>query len=76
MTLKLGGYTDNRGDPQANLKLSQEQAKAVMADLVNLGIDAGRLKAEGYGQEHPVADNSTEEGRAKNRRIDLQVTSK
>ena len=39
-------------------------------------IPAGRLKAAGYGQEHPVADNSTEEGRAKNRRIDLWVTSK
>ena len=76
VTLKLGGYTDNTGDPQANLKLSQQRAETVMADLVKLGVDAGRLKAEGYGQEHPVADNSTEEGRAKNRRIDLRVTSK
>jgi len=39
-------------------------------------VDPGRLKAEGYGQEHPIADNSTQEGRAKNRRIDLRVTSK
>jgi len=76
VTLKLGGYTDNTGDPQANLKLSQQRAETVMADLVKLGVDAGRLKAEGYGQEHPVADNSTEEGRAKNRRIDLRVTGK
>jgi len=47
-----------------------------MADLVKLGVEAGRLKAEGYGQEHPVTDNSTEEDRAKNRWIDLRATSK
>jgi outer membrane protein OmpA-like peptidoglycan-associated protein len=76
VTLKIGGYTDNTGDPQANLRLSQQRAETVKTDLVGLGVDAGRLQAEGYGQEHPVADNSTEEGRAKNRRIDLQVTSK
>jgi outer membrane protein OmpA-like peptidoglycan-associated protein len=74
--IKIGGYTDNTGDPQANLKLSQARANTVMADLVKLGVDGGRMKAEGYGQEHPVADNSTEEGRAKNRRIDLRVESK
>lgn len=76
VTIKLGGYTDNTGDPQANLRLSQQRADTVMADLVKLGVDAGRMKAEGYGQEHPVADNSTEEGRAKNRRIDIRVVSK
>jgi outer membrane protein OmpA-like peptidoglycan-associated protein len=76
VTIKLGGYTDNTGDPQANLRLSQQRADTVMADLVKLGVDSGRMKAEGYGQEHPVADNSTEEGRAKNRRIDIRVVSK
>jgi len=76
VSIKLGGYTDNVGDPQANLLLSQQRAEAVMADLVKLGIDAKRLQAEGYGQEHPVADNGTEDGRAKNRRIDLRVTAK
>jgi len=76
VAIKIGGYTDNVGDPQANLKLSQLRADAVMADLVKLGVDPSRLKAEGYGQEHPIADNSTEEGRAKNRRIDLRVASK
>jgi outer membrane protein OmpA-like peptidoglycan-associated protein len=74
--IKLGGYTDNTGDPQANLTLSQQRADTVMADLVKLGVDASRMKAEGYGQEHLVADNSTEEGRAKNRRIDIRVTGK
>jgi len=76
VTIKLGGYTDSTGDPQANLSLSQQRADAVMADLVKLGVDAGRMKAEGYGQEHPVADNSSEEGRARNRRIDIRVTGK
>ncbi len=76
VTIKLGGYTDNTGDPNANLTLSQQRADSVMAELVKLGVDAIRMEAEGYGQEHPVADNSTEEGRAKNRRIDLRVTSK
>jgi outer membrane protein OmpA-like peptidoglycan-associated protein len=76
VSIKLGGYTDNTGDPQVNLKLSQQRADTVMADLVKMGIDASRLEAEGYGQEHPVADNSTEEGRAKNRRIDMRVTAK
>lgn len=76
VTLKIGGYTDNTGDPQANLKLSQLRAETVMAEVVKLGVEGHRLKAEGYGQEHPIADNSTEEGRAKNRRIDLRVTGK
>jgi outer membrane protein OmpA-like peptidoglycan-associated protein len=76
VTVKIGGYTDNTGDPQANLRLSQQRAEAVMAGLVNLGVDASHLKAEGYGQEHPIADNSTAEGRAKNRRIDIRVVSK
>jgi flagellar motor protein MotB len=47
-----------------------------MQELVKSGADAKRLQAEGYGEKYPVADNSTEEGRAKNRRIDLRVTSK
>ncbi len=76
VTVKIGGYTDNTGDPQANLRLSQQRAEAVMAGLVQLGVDASHMRAEGYGQEHPIADNSTEEGRAKNRRIDIRVVSK
>lgn len=76
VTMKIGGYTDNTGDPQANLRLSQQRTDAVMAGLVQLGVGADRLKAEGYGQEHPIADNSTLEGRAKKRRIDIRVTGK
>lgn len=76
MTIKLGGYTDNKGPADVNLKLSRERAENVMAGLVQLGIDAGRLKAEGYGEQYPVAGNETEEGRAQNRRIDIRVTGK
>jgi flagellar motor protein MotB len=70
------GYTDNVGDPRANLGLSAKRAENTMAALVGLGVDPKRLEAEGYGEKHPVADNSTEEGRRRNRRIDMRVTAK
>jgi outer membrane protein OmpA-like peptidoglycan-associated protein len=76
VTLKIGGYTDNVGNADANLKLSQSRADNTKQELVKLGVDAKRLEAEGYGEKNPVADNSTEEGRQKNRRIDLRVTNK
>jgi outer membrane protein OmpA-like peptidoglycan-associated protein len=74
--VKIGGYTDSAGDPRANLRLSAERAASVTNELVRLGVVANRLEAEGYGQEHPVADNSTEAGRARNRRIALRVTQR
>jgi outer membrane protein OmpA-like peptidoglycan-associated protein len=73
---KVGGYTDNSGDAAANLKLSQDRATNVMNDLVQLGVTSDRLEAQGYGDQHPVADNTTDEGKAKNRRISLCVTQK
>ena len=76
VALKIGGYTDNRGNPDANLKLSQKRAENTMQEIVKSGVDAKRLEAEGYGEKYPVADNSTKEGRQRNRRIDLRVTSK
>jgi len=74
--IKIGGYTDNSGDSQRNLNLSKDRANGVMADLVTLGISPDRLEAQGYGEQFPVADNSTEEGRAKNRRVSMRVTQK
>lgn len=71
--IKIGGYTDNVGNPDNNLKLSDERAKSVMAALVALGVPASRLDAEGYGEQHAIADNATPEGRAKNRRTALSV---
>ena len=69
--VKLEGHTDNVGSAAANKKLSDDRAKAVMAAIVVKGIDKARLSAEGFGQEKPVADNNTEAGRAKNRRVEL-----
>jgi K(+)-stimulated pyrophosphate-energized sodium pump len=74
--IKLGGYTDNTGDPATNLKLSDDRAGSVESSLVDLGIKKERLSSEGYGEDHPVASNETEKGRAKNRRISIRVTQK
>ena len=74
--LKIGGYTDNVGDSKKNMTLSSERARAAMAAIVAQGVAADRLEAEGYGDTVPVADNTTEEGRAKNRRTAARVTAK
>jgi OmpA-OmpF porin, OOP family len=74
--VKIGGYTDNVGSTDTNMTLSQQRADSVMAQLVGMGVDSSRLTAEGYGEQHPVADNSTETGRAMNRRISMLVTQK
>jgi OOP family OmpA-OmpF porin len=71
LKLNVEGHTDNVGDPKSNLKLSDERAKSVVAALTKAGIQASRLTAAGYGQDRPVADNRSEEGRAKNRRVEL-----
>jgi len=75
-SVKIGGYTDNTGDPAANKQLSKMRAEAVRDALERRGIDGSRLSAEGYGDEHPVADNNTAEGRAQNRRVAILVTSR
>jgi outer membrane protein OmpA-like peptidoglycan-associated protein len=72
LALEIQGHTDNVGSPTANLTLSQQRADAVKAYLVSAhGIDAARLTAAGFGDTRPVADNATEDGRAKNRRVEL-----
>lgn len=76
VSLKIGGYTDNVGNDAGNLKLSHERANSAMREIIQLGGDKARLEAEGYGEQHPVADNATEEGRQRNRRIDVRVTKK
>ena len=69
--VEVAGHTDNVGAPDANQRLSEERAKAVMTALVQRGLKADQLSSKGYGQTVPVADNRTEEGRAKNRRVEL-----
>jgi len=72
-TLKISieGHTDNVGQPAANKALSENRARSVMAAIVAGGIDAKRLSSAGFGQERPIADNRSEDGRAKNRRVEL-----
>jgi outer membrane protein OmpA-like peptidoglycan-associated protein len=76
LRLKLSGYTDNSGNAQSNLALSKQRAAAVKAYLVSQDVAADRLEAEGYGIANPRADNSTAEGRALNRRVELSIIKK
>ncbi|MEN6534395.1 MAG: OmpA family protein [Bryobacteraceae bacterium] len=69
--LQVQGHTDNVGSKAVNQALSEKRAQAVVAWLVAHGVDKARLAPKGLGDSQPVADNSTEDGRAKNRRVDL-----
>jgi outer membrane protein OmpA-like peptidoglycan-associated protein len=69
----INGYTNNAGDAEANRRLSEADATAMMNKLVSLGVDRSRLNAHGYGEEAPVADNTTAEGRQRNRRVEIRV---
>jgi len=71
--IEIRGYTDNVGSAAKNLILSQRRARAVKRYLVQKGIDPSRMVAVGLGEDHPIADNRTPEGRAKNRRIEFVV---
>jgi OmpA-OmpF porin, OOP family len=71
--ITINGYTDNVGNSDNNLQLSQKRAESVMAQLVGKGISADRLTAEGHGDADPVADNSSAAGRATNRRCTVET---
>lgn len=71
--LRISGYTDNTGNADANLALSQKRAHAAEQYIIDHGIAANRIEAEGYGIANPVADNNTRAGRAKNRRVEFEV---
>ncbi len=70
LRLRIEGHTDDTGAADANLRLSQQRAEAVVAWLVGRGVDAGRLEAAGLGDAQPVADNATAAGRQTNRRVE------
>jgi outer membrane protein OmpA-like peptidoglycan-associated protein len=71
--VRIEGHTDNGGTHTYNMDLSKRRAKAVLKYLVSKGIDKGRLTFVGYGPDKPIADNATDEGRAKNRRVEFHI---
>lgn len=72
-SVRIEGHTDNTGAAEHNRQLSKQRAQAVQDWLVKHGIEAGRLTAEGFGPDRPIAPNDTEEGRRNNRRVDFQI---
>lgn len=72
-TLIATGHTDSIGTDAYNLKLSQRRANAVKAYLVQKGMDPNRIYVEGKGESQPIASNKTREGRAKNRRVEIEI---
>jgi len=75
LNILIEGYTDTVGTPERNLVLSQKRADAVKKYLIFKGIAENRITAIGHGQDQPIADNKTEEGRAANRRVELKLSS-
>lgn len=73
LKIEIGGHTDNIGKPEDNLKLSASRAKAVVDYLISKGVEISRLTYKGYGASKPINTNSTEEGRAKNRRTEFTI---
>jgi outer membrane protein OmpA-like peptidoglycan-associated protein len=72
--IRVEGHTDSHGTDEANLELSQRRAQAVRQHLVmRLGLRPDRTEATGFGEEHPIASNETEDGRSRNRRIDVVI---
>ena len=74
VTIRITGHTDAVGSDEANQILSEGRANAVRADLIQRGVAADRIEAEGKGEKEPVADNDTEEGRQLNRRVEFTIT--
>ena len=72
LNVSIEGHTDNVGTAAFNKTLSANRAKSVMNAIVARGIEKSRLSAKGWGQEKPVGDNKTEEGRAMNRRVEIE----
>jgi outer membrane protein OmpA-like peptidoglycan-associated protein len=69
------GYTDSTGSAAYNQSLSERRANSVMASLVRAGVEPSRIVAQGYGKEYPVADNTSNSGRAQNRRVEVTISN-
>src|SRR5215831_4849177 len=76
VVIAVEGHTDNTGDPAANKKLSEDRAEAVKDALVGMGVPAERVTSTGWGAEKPIASNDTEEGKLKNRRVEISITNR
>ncbi|MBN2682128.1 MAG: PD40 domain-containing protein [Bacteroidales bacterium] len=76
MQIEIGGHTDNQSSLATNQKLSEDRAKSVVDYLILEGVDKQRLSYKGYAFHKPIADNNTEEGKAKNRRVEFKIISK
>jgi OOP family OmpA-OmpF porin len=72
-TVQIQGHTDNRGEPSANLDLSQRRAEAVVQWLVAAGVSADRMTAKGFGDTRPLVPNLTNSNRARNRRVQFMI---
>jgi outer membrane protein OmpA-like peptidoglycan-associated protein len=72
--IEIAGHTDSTGGDAFNQALSQQRADAVRDALIALGVDPARLRAVGYGESRPAADNGTEEGRERNRRVEISIS--
>jgi outer membrane protein OmpA-like peptidoglycan-associated protein len=75
LRIEIGGHTDSTGNERSNMELSKNRARAVMDYLIEKGIPRHSIKAVGYGDSRPVASNETEEGKQKNRRVELTILS-
>ncbi len=74
--VEVGGHTDSQANDAFNLKLSQRRSESVRTYLIKRGIAADRMTAKGYGENVPLADNRTADGRAQNRRVEFVITRK
>jgi len=72
---KVEGHTDSQGPSKSNQALSEKRAKAVMDYLATKGIDSSRLSSKGFGEDNPIANNRTRSGRAKNRRVEINLAN-
>jgi len=71
--IEVAGHTDNMGSDEFNLRLSKARAKTVADYLTSNGVDISRISSKGFGESNPVAFNTTDEGRARNRRVEFKV---
>lgn len=73
LSVEVAGYTDDRGNADFNQQLSQKRAESVKSYLESEGVNANNMSAKGYGEDSPIADNASSDGRAKNRRVELHI---